>query len=307
MTRDRLGELLEVRGIVKSIVKSRQYSNLNFQKSTYKDFEYEFVQEHEFWTLYNQERILEDLDRFSDIAGWIRNLKQNILKIEVNIFSEGFTKVGCELKKNADLCYRIYTAVIQMQVELQNQQWRKEEEIVSRVRSVQFQRIKEAYLQTYWKYQSVVQRFEDSITKNCILYFNESCEECAPSESLLQPESAVSRETLEEAQNTLNAIEDRHRDLLMLERSLEQMRDLFVLFSTLLMEHGSLLAGIESNVQNASNQVATAVQQLGAARRYQWKAADRSCFCFNRMGLMLIVLAMLTVIAVILIVKKIVL
>ncbi|XP_053699256.1 syntaxin-3-like [Sabethes cyaneus] len=293
MTKDRLSELLE--------------------KSAYKDFEYKFVQEHEFWTLYNQERILEDLDRFSDIAGWIRRLQLNVLEVEVNIFSEGFSKAESKLRENADLCYQIYTAVKHMQTELQNQQWREEEEVVSRVRSVQFERIKEAYLKAYWKYQAVVRRFEESIDKNgFILYSNEDYEdlqEYIPTKHLLQQEttSVVSQETVDEARNTLNALENRHHDLQLLEQSLVQMRDLFVLFSTLVMEHGSLLNLIEGNVQTASDHVAVAVQELGAAREYQWKTTGQSCFCFKRMGFLLVVLAVLTVIVIILVVKKLVL
>lgn len=155
MTKDRLEELLE--------------------RSEFKDFEYKFVQEHEFMTLYNQEQILEDLDKFSEIANWIRDLQRNVLDIEVQLFCEGLNKASQLLKENANLCYRIFTAVKELQTDL-DKKWNarrkycgkveREEDLVSRVRSTQFESIKKAYIAVYWKYNAMVHRYEDTIRKN---------------------------------------------------------------------------------------------------------------------------------------------
>ncbi|XP_058813612.1 syntaxin-1B-like [Topomyia yanbarensis] len=294
MTRDRLSELLE--------------------KSTFKDFEYKFVQEHEFWTIYNQERILDDLDRFSEISTWIRELQRNILDIEVNIFSEGFDKAGRKMKENATLCYKIYSAVKRMQNELTTQQWREQEEVVSRVRSVQYDSIKAAYLKAYWHYEALVGRLEETIKLNsCILSSRESLyqSDCGPADRLLQEtqyrrlsQPCSTDDTINDALSSLGAVEDRHHELRALERSLVEMRDLFVLFSTLVMQHGSLLNLIEGNVQTASDHVVSAVEKLETAREYQWKATGRNCLCFNRIAILLFILAVLTVIVFILIIKK---
>ncbi|XP_058467313.1 syntaxin-3-like [Malaya genurostris] len=280
-------------------------------RSTFKDFEYKFVQEHEFWTLYNQERILDDLDRFSEIAEWIRSLQRNILDVEVNIFSEGFDKAVRKLKENAQLCYKIYSAVKRMQNDLSKQQWRAQEEIVSRVRSMQYESIKAAYLKAYWKYDAVVRRFEETIKQNSFSLSSREYSdqfECNQSDHDLRwsqcRRQAYQEDTVDDALEELDALVDRHQELRTLERSLVEMRDLFVLFSTLVMQHGSLLNLIEGNVQIASDHVARAVENLELAREYQWKSNGRDCLCFNRITILLLVLIVLSMIVCILIIKK---
>ncbi|KAL9695856.1 hypothetical protein quinque_015141 [Culex quinquefasciatus] len=288
------------------MVKDR-WNEMN-EKSAYKDWEYRFVQEHEFMTLYNQERVLEDLERFTEIGNLIRDLRRNILDIEVHLFSEGFAKARTKIRENGNLCFRIYSAVRAMQTELDNR--RDQDDLVSRVRSVQFEGVKQAYIRTYWKYDGVVRRFEDTVRRGDILTSNEALDVAVPSDTLLpQTRPALQRSTsqsLEQARNIVNSLEERHQELLALERSLTEMRDLFVLFSTLVMEHGSILNLVEGNVQLASKHVVSATKELQTAREYQWKTRARGCLCFNQMTFMVIILVVLCVIACLLIVKKIV-
>lgn len=143
-----------------------------------------------------------------------------------------------------------------------------------------------------------------------ILASNEALDVAVPSDTLLpQTRPALQRSTsqsLERARNIVNSLEERHQELLALERSLTEMRDLFVLFSTLVMEHGSILNLVEGNVQLASKHVVSATKELQTAREYQWKARARGCLCFNQMTFMVIILVVLCVIACLLIVRKIV-
>ncbi|XP_065074874.1 syntaxin-1A-like [Ochlerotatus camptorhynchus] len=309
MTKDRLEELLE--------------------KSEFKDFEYKFVQEHEFITLHNQEQILEDLDRFSEIANWIRDLQRNILDIEVHLFCEGLIKASQKLKDNANLCYRIFGAVKGLQME-QDSKWdvrrkycgkvERDEDLVSRVRSTQFESIKMAYIAVYWKYNAMVHRYEDTIRKSGSIvpfhvdpdqftYYDASdpllldgiqYRRISLADQTLQKFSSVE----EEARHTLNVTEERHQDLLTLERSLVEMRDLFVLFSTLVMEHGSLLNLVEGNIEVASVHVAKAAEDLKQARQLQWRVAKRKCFCLSRTALLVAVLGLLVVIAICVTIQK---
>lgn len=56
-----------------------------------------------------------------------------------------------------------------MQTELDNRQVRDQDDLVSRVRSVQFEGVKQAYIRTYWKFDGVVRRFEDTVRRGDIL------------------------------------------------------------------------------------------------------------------------------------------
>ncbi|XP_062548194.1 syntaxin-1B-like isoform X1 [Armigeres subalbatus] len=289
--------------------------------------EYKFVHEHEFRTRYNQELILEDLDQFSEISGWIRQLHRNVTDIEVNIFCEGWTKASQRLRENANLCYRIYGAVKRLPGELDNKKKavsRKdcgaEEEdfdgdnLVNRIRSVQFESIKTAYTKAYWKYDAVVRRYEDKVKRSSIVIpiaddFG-SPDATDPLLTAIQYrrlshcDQILLSKPIEEVYNTLNAVEERHQELMVLERSLIEMRDLFVLFSTLVMEHGSILNLVEGNVQAASQHVARAVVQLQAARGYQWQATKRKCLCFSATSVLVVILVILVAVAVLMAVKK---
>ncbi|XP_055615731.1 syntaxin-1A-like isoform X2 [Toxorhynchites rutilus septentrionalis] len=286
-------------------------------KSTFKDFEYKFVQEHEFLTLHNQEILLEDLDRFSEIFHRIRDLQRNVLDIEVTIFAEDYARVEHKLKRNANLCYTVYTAVKQLQTELDKPDVGEGDDLVSRARSVQLDCLKTIYIKAYWRYWGVIRRYEEKLTRFksvSSLVEDEDPSERGPSETLLEEIQlhqfppgdchTTQPQTVEEALHTLASLEGRHQELLALERSLVEMRDLFVLFSTLIMDHGSILQLAEGNVEIASAHVANAVQRLQAARRCQWRVAKRKFFCCYQMGMMLFVLAVLVIILVVLLVEQ---
>nr|XP_019535416.2 syntaxin-1A homolog [Aedes albopictus] len=307
MVKDRLQELLE---------KSKSVE------------EYKYVQEHDFRTRYNQDLILEDLDQFSEIAGWIRQLHRNITDIEVNIFCEGWTKAYQKLRENANLCYRIYGAVKRLPGELDGKKKAvssrecgvvgdgEEDDLVNRVRSVQFESIKTAYTKAYWKYDAVVRRYEDTVRRSSVVVpipnDYPSVDATDPLLSAIQHrrlshcDQLLRSKSLEEAYSTLTAVEERHKDLLALERSLIEMRDLFVLFSTLVMEHGSILNLAETNVQAASRHVGNAVVQLKTAREYQWRATKRKCLCFSGTGFLVVVLMILVGVVLCIAIKKLV-
>ncbi|XP_055586871.1 syntaxin-4-like [Uranotaenia lowii] len=303
MVKDRLRELLE---------------NCNVE-------EYKFVQEHEFMTLYLQDKVLEDLEKFAEVSEWIRKLRRNVLDIEVNIFCEGFSKAGHKLKENANLCYKIYTSVRKMQADFERGGVRPkiddDDDLVARVRSVQFEGIKKEYISAYWKYHSVIRRYEDLVSRPHLIQSSRETVaslETEPTDALLlqkqvreaypsangAPPKTYSDPELASAQNTLHQMEDRKHELMLLEKSLVEMRDLFVLFSTLVMEHGSLLNLIEGNVQLASGHVSKAVQHLQTAREFSWRATANRCWCFNKITLMLVLLGILVAVAVVLALKK---
>ncbi|XP_065075005.1 interaptin-like [Ochlerotatus camptorhynchus] len=169
MVKDRLNELLE--------------------KSEFKDLEDTSVQEHDRKILHNQKQILQDLKQFSEISRWIDDLQQNILDIEVNLFADendngdtGSVNVSQRLDENANLCFKIFNAVKRLQEDLdklkqqqQNDDTEEEEGLVNLVRRTQFDNIKTAYIDAYWKYNAVVRRYEDEIKDKSLVATN-----CAP-------------------------------------------------------------------------------------------------------------------------------
>lgn len=108
---------------------------------------------------------------------------QNILDIEVKLFANEENnddttpiKYTHMLEENANLCFKIFNAVKRLQEDLdkvrqQQKDDDKEEEegLVNLVRSSQFDNIKTAYIEAYWKYNAVVRRYEDKISDESLV------------------------------------------------------------------------------------------------------------------------------------------
>lgn len=113
--------------------------------------------------------------------------------------------------------------------------------------------------------------------------------------------------TIDETSDTLDAVIDRHQELASLEQSLLEMRDLFVLFSTLVMDHGSILNLAEGYVQVASEHVARAAADIKEARKYYTRSNNCKWLCFTMTHCLSVVLVFLIMIAIYMAVKKFVL
>ncbi|XP_065074995.1 syntaxin-1B-like [Ochlerotatus camptorhynchus] len=242
------------------------------------------VHEHELNILRNQKQTLQ----FSEISRWIDDLRQNILDIEVNLFADendngdtGSVNVSQRLDENAKLCFKISNAVKRLQEDLdkpkqQNDDTEKEDGLANLVRSTQFGSIKTAYIDAYWKYNAVVRRYKDKINDKRLVV--------SPSEDLttLPPPSGNDDDgnttdpmltdqtfaTVDETRGTLDAVVDRHQELVSMEQSLLEMRDLFVMFSTLGTDNGKMLNLAEGHVQVALEHVVTAAKDVKEGRKY---------------------------------------
>ncbi|CRK93072.1 CLUMA_CG006614, isoform A [Clunio marinus] len=88
----------------------------------------------------------------------------------------------------------------------------------------------------------------------------------------------ILNEILEEthkAQNELREIIQRHDMLSNLEKSLQEVYEMFVQISTLVMEQGSLIQVIEYETENALQNVDQGADQLEKARELQIKAMKK--------------------------------
>ncbi|KXJ69495.1 hypothetical protein RP20_CCG026792 [Aedes albopictus] len=322
MGRDRLNSLLKKREFLESL------ENL--------------PQQHEYKTLLNQKQIIQDLSQFSKISHWIGDLQQNVLAIEEELTGQGSIKASQKLGDNATLCHKIFNAVKGLQADLENLRQQKDEEsgeprecgdLVSMVRSTQFESVRTAYFEAYWRFHLLVQNYEETVSKrrpvessHQSLTSPSPCDTTQPTnppdydvtdatqhpsrrhsldEQIHLPKSATILIGEDEtATETLQAVEERHEELQALERTLVDMRDLFVLFSTLVMEHGSMLNLAETKVQDAAQHVATAAADIKEAHYYYRKVGGRMWLCFDVTCGLLVLLAFLVAIAIYLAMKK---
>lgn len=99
---------------------------------------------------------------------------------------------------------------------------------------------------------------------------------------------------LEEAEQALNDIQERHEDILRLERSLKELHDMFVDMSILVSEQGDMIDRIENSVAKSTDYVESARRKVKRAEELQ-KAARRKKWCC----LFLIIIGILVIVGIV--------
>jgi len=83
------------------------------------------------------------------------------------------------------------------------------------------------------------------------------------------PQMIFSSEKAKAAQESLNYIQNKHTEILKLEKSLEEVHQLFVDMSVLVSEQSEMINSIAFQVQNAKNDIREATAELREANRIQ--------------------------------------
>ncbi|KNC77025.1 hypothetical protein SARC_10504, partial [Sphaeroforma arctica JP610] len=78
-----------------------------------------------------------------------------------------------------------------------------------------------------------------------------------------------------EAQQALEDIQDRHKDLIKLEKSIRELHELFVDMAILVEQQGEMVDRIEFNVTQSTDYVEQAVVELKEAQQYQSSARKK--------------------------------
>ncbi|XP_070502583.1 syntaxin-4-like [Chironomus tepperi] len=177
--------------------------------------------------------------------------------------------------------------------------------IIFRVKSMQLSLIKNEYLNVYREHSMFVEKYEEKLKKILkreaqIMSRNISIEE---TEELISnkekgPSLFVGNilEETQKAQHELREIVQRHNMLINLEKTMEEIRDMFFHISTYVMEQGSLIQVIEYETENATNYVDKGADQLDKARELQIKALKKKTYI---LFILLIVLGVIVLILVI--------
>lgn len=91
--------------------------------------------------------------------------------------------------------------------------------------------------------------------------------------------SEIMMET-QQAKQSLAEIQARHSDILKLEKSIMELRDLFVEVATLVETQGEMINRIENHVAHAKNHVDKGAVEVNQAIAYQAKARWKKIICF---------------------------
>ncbi|BHF59588.1 hypothetical protein SprV_0100254800 [Sparganum proliferum] len=101
---------------------------------------------------------------------------------------------------------------------------------------------------------------------------------------------SVFTEATEAAKRSLVEIEARHADILKLERSIEEMRDLFSEIALLVDQQGDLIDNIEHNVVIAEDSVGSARKQVQSAVRSKERNLKMKIICITIAVILAIIL-----------------
>ena len=93
-----------------------------------------------------------------------------------------------------------------------------------------------------------------------------------------------------EAQKVLTEVQERHQDLMKIEKSLVEMQQLFLDLSLLVNQQGDMIARIDTNVNSAVDYTEKGVQEMDKALQQQKKNRKRMCYSSVCMLFILIIL-----------------
>jgi t-SNARE complex subunit (syntaxin) len=78
-----------------------------------------------------------------------------------------------------------------------------------------------------------------------------------------------------QAKNALSYIQDRHKEIVQIEASVQELHDLFVDMAILVESHGAILDVVESNVNSAILDTGDGVESMRDANKYQKKGRKK--------------------------------
>ncbi|XP_050071659.1 syntaxin-4 [Anopheles maculipalpis] len=240
----------------------------------------------------SQEEIFQNLEKFSQLTGWIQTIRTNITDMRKLIGTSKFhyndkpirDRIEEKMKENNQLCQRIYSSIKQLESELGDDSVHRTG-VLFRIKNTQFLVIRDDYLTAYREHDELVAYYEHRIMSMMKLEAKAMNYNITDDEALEQltgnQRSPFAGNLLEETERERQILRDimtRHSQLEALEKSLMEVRDMFVRISSLVMEQASLVQVIEYHAQQATLNTDHGAHQLQKAREYKIKALKkRTC------------------------------
>ncbi|KAL5112444.1 hypothetical protein TcWFU_007091 [Taenia crassiceps] len=110
----------------------------------------------------------------------------------------------------------------------------------------------------------------------------ESTNPCVFTDAVLEQTTAAKKSLLE--------IEARHADIIKLEKSIEEMKEMFTQIALLVDQQGDLIDNIEHNVGMAVDRVEAAKASVGKAVEKQKSARKKKIICYIILGVLVLIL-----------------
>lgn len=200
-------------------------------------------------------------------------------------------RISEELNKKIDtnnqLCKNVKDQLATLQTEVEEAKRKDPDEPETRIRIVNYQALSNKFSQIIKESQAVQLEFKQSVKNKIsrqVKFYDSSLSDQQVEEITNDPEGAakvLSNKMLGaghvKLQNAVSDIQDKYKDILKLERSVEVMHQMFVDMAMLVQAQGEIIDNIEVNIKEAKDYVHKGVGQLKSAqvsheksRRLQW-------------------------------------
>jgi len=239
-------------------------------------------------------KVRDDIQQIEQLVGVVEHRHDDLL---VAVSQDQTARANEELDKNMDQISKIANRVRAKLKKLDpknDKSLKGEMNADARIRKSQHSTLPRKFMSvmsTYNDIQSANKRkYREAIKRQCKIVDPDIKDETV--DDLL--ESGMTTEIfkgkrLDEANQALSDIKDRHEDILRLERSLKELHDMFVDMALLVEEQGAMVDHIENSVDKAAAYVERGRRNVHQAAVYQERARHKKICCYIVIGLVIAV------------------
>jgi len=235
-------------------------------------------------------------DAVGDIKASLGRIKENIKNLREKqgqaltaISSEQNSKSSQEIQSIIDitnnLIQEVKTKLKHMEEDNKDFIRKNKNSAETRIRQSMQQTLSKKFVDLMTEYQSVQQEYRVKYKERVERQYKIAKPDATPEEISQAMDSGTNDVFAQQilnashaaAKNALLDIQERHKEILKIEKSINELHQLFVDMAVLVENQGELIDQIEYNVLQSVNFTEKGVQELQTARKYQKKKLERKC------------------------------
>ncbi|KAJ3435093.1 syntaxin-1a [Anaeramoeba flamelloides] len=232
------------------------------------------------------DKIQKDLDLVEEEVGEIKRICEESLNSTNSTQSEELSQqVKASLSRVSKVNGKIKVNIENLEKENKEKMKEKAGIAETRIRQNQTQALKTKFVNLLSQLNSVQEnnkeKLRDKVSRQCKIVNPEITEEQI--ESVLEGGGQKSTQIfsgrqLQDAQDLVGQINAKHAEILNLEKSINELHQMFVDMALLVHVQGEMIDKIETNVVESKDYIQEGVVQVKQAIRYQKKSRKKMCF-----------------------------
>jgi len=239
----------------------------------------------------------EFFENVGQIKAWMSSIRKNIGAIE-EVYGHFITAVTSDQTKESSaeldalidetngLTHKVRDALQEMQTENEKLEKKEAGSSEARIRTNMHNTLTVKFLDLVTSYQEAQRKYKDKHTEKVrrqIKIVNPGATEEEIQQALddgakdIFASQLVDNKFKKQAEDALNYVQNKHKEIQKLEASINELHQLFVDMAILVEAQGELINQIENNVQSARDYTEQGLKQVEAANKYQKKSRKKMC------------------------------